>query len=91
MIEILEDVFEESVASRIFSFLSHPVVDVFRADKLVREVFKYPTQINSFIDWYLNEFHHEQWNRMWQWTRKWKRGKQVVVRRKIEDGRIEKL
>ena len=87
MIEILEDFFEESVASRIFSLTSHPVVDVFRADKLVREVIKYPTHINSFSDWYLNEFHNEQWRRMWQWTRRWKRGKQVVVRRKIEDGK----
>ena len=42
MIEILGDSFGESVASRIFSFMSHPVVDVFRADKLVREVIKYP-------------------------------------------------
>ena len=37
--------FEESVASRIFSFMSHPVVDLFRYDKLVREIIKYPTYI----------------------------------------------
>ena len=75
------------MASRIFSFMSHSVVDVFRADRLVKEVIEYSTHINSFSDWYLNEFHNEQWNRMWQWTRRWKRGKQVVVKGKIEDGR----
>ena len=87
MIEILEEFVEESLASRIFSFMSHPVVDLFRADKLVREVIEYPTHMNSFSDWYLHEFHNEPWRRMWQWTRRWKRGKQVVVRRRIKDGR----
>ena len=85
--EILEEIFEESVASRIFAFMSHPVVGLFRADKLVREVIKYPTQINSFSAWYLNEFHNERWRNMWEWTRRWKRGKQVVVRRRMKDGR----
>ena len=79
--------FEEGVANRIFSFLSHPVVDPFRADELVREVIKYPTHINSFSDWYLHEFHNEQWRKMWDWMRRW-RGKQVVVRWKIEDGKL---
>ena len=86
MIEILEDIFEESVAKRIFSFMSHPVVDLFRADKLVREVIIYPTHINSFSDWYLNQFHNEQWRKLWESKRRSRRGKRVVVRRKIEDG-----
>ena len=88
MIEILEEILEESVASRIFSFMSHPVVDLFRADKLVREVIKYPTHINSFSDWYLNEFSNEQWRKMLDWTRRWKRGKQVIVRRTNQHGRL---
>ena len=86
MTEILEETFEESVASRIFSFMSHPVVGLFRADKIVREVIKYPAHINSFSDWYLNEFHNER-RKMWEWKRRWGRGKQVVVRRRIKDGR----
>ena len=83
MTNILKEFVEESVASRIFSCMSHPVVDVFRANKLVREVIKYPTHINSFSDWYLNEFQNEQWH----WTQRWQGGKQIAVRRKIEDGR----
>ena len=87
MIDILKDIFEDSVANRILSFLSHPIVDLFRSDKLVREVIKYPTHVNSFSDWYLNEFNNEQWRKMWEWKRRWRRGKQVVMKRKIEDGR----
>ena len=86
-IAILKDIFEDSVANRIFLFLSHPVVDVFRTDTIVSEVIKYPTHINSFSDWYLNEFNNEQWRRMWEWKRRWRKDKQVEVRRKIDDGR----
>ena len=88
MIGILQELFDDHIASCIFIYVSHPLVDVVKEDSIYREVMKYPTGVNSFSAWYFNEFENVQWNRKWEWKRRWRNGKQVVVRRRINYGRM---
>ena len=61
MIEILQELFDDHIANRIFMYVSHPIVDVVKDDRIYREVMKYPTHINSFSAWYFNEIENAQW------------------------------
>ena len=88
MLDIPSEMIPDNTANRIFINVSHPLVDVVEDDSIYREIMRYPTQINSLSAWYFNEFQNLQWTRKWQWKRRWRDGKQVVVMRKIDDGRV---
>ena len=74
--------FPDNIANRILLYVSHPL-DVVNDDLTYRKIMKYPTHVlYSFSTRCFNEFQKVQWNKRWEWKRRWRDGKQVVMRRK---------
>ena len=48
MLDILNEMFPENIANRVFMFVYHPIVDLIKGDSTYSEIMKYPSYIIDF-------------------------------------------
>ena len=48
MLDILNEMFPENIANRIFTFVFHPIADLVNCDLIYSEILKYPSYIIDF-------------------------------------------